>query len=100
MKITKEVAIGLVIATGIALSGCNNNQNTYAEVYPQYSVVVDTDTQADIVTVECKNGQQYQFDGVEDWMEGDICSLMINTNGTEMVADDKIIKAEYDGYEW
>lgn len=99
MKITKEVGIGIGIVTVITLlSGCNNSTN--AEIYPQYSVVVNTDAQADIVTVECKNGQQYQFEGIEDWMEGDICSLLMDTNGTDIVTDDKILKAEYDGYEW
>ena len=43
------------------------------------------------------NGFVWQFYGVEDWEEGDICSVIMNHNGTETIFDDIIITTRYGG---
>lgn len=96
----RMVAIALVGIGMMGIGGCQHNtQINIDNIYPQYSVVVSIDKERDIVTVEC-NDTKYEMRGVEDWEEGDKCSLLMDTNGTDVVSDDTIIKAEYDGYEW
>lgn len=97
----RMIAMALIGIGMMGISGCQHNtQADISNIYPQYSVVIGVDADKDIVTVECKNGTRYHINGIEDWEEGDICSLLMDTNGTDVVADDTIIKAEYDGYEW
>ena len=50
------------------------------------------------MTVEDFNGNLWQFDGAEDWVEGDICTLIMNSKGTEEIKDDTIISVHYSGY--
>lgn len=75
---------------------CFDNQikNDY---YPMTTIVREIDNKNDIVTVENNNGELFQFTGIEDWQINDICSLMLDNNGTENIYDDIIIKTIYDG---
>jgi hypothetical protein len=68
------------------------------EIYPLTTVVVDVDTETDVVTVQDFNGNLWTFYGVEDWIEGDICSLTMYKSGTEIIYDDQIIQTRYSGY--
>jgi hypothetical protein len=64
--------------------------------YPRSGIITEID---DDITVTCSNGNKYNFKTeVEDWMVGDICSMLILDKGTETVADDTVIDAWYDGY--
>ena len=67
-------------------------------LYPLTTYVVDVDINSDIVTVVDFNGFQWQFDGVEDWTINDICSMIMDNNGTPYIFDDKIVKTKNDGY--
>lgn len=71
----------------------NNKVNN--DYYPMTTVVREIDIKNDVVTVENNNGHLYAFTGVEDWQVGDICSLMLDNNGTESIFDDIILKAIY-----
>lgn len=68
------------------------------EIYPLTTIVIETDYITDVVTVEDFNGNQWQFEVVEDWMVDDICSLIMYNNGTEIIYDDQIVKAHYNGW--
>lgn len=68
------------------------------EIYPLTTIVIETNYISDVVTVEDFNGNLWEFSGVEDWQEGDICSLIMYDNGTRIIYDDQIIKAHYNGY--
>lgn len=97
----------IVLLSIITIILCKkNNSNSNIEVkqtnktqdyYPMSTTVREVDRKKDIVTVENNNGEQFQFTGVEDWQLGDICSLMLDNNGTENIYDDIIIKTIYDG---
>lgn len=75
---------------------CISNRKHENEIYPQTMTVVKIEN--DVVTIEDFNGFQFQFDGAEDWMVGDICSCIMKTNGTETILDDEIIDTRYSGY--
>ena len=72
------------------------NRERENETYPQTMVVVGIEN--DTVIIEDFNGFQFQFDGAEDWMVGDICSCIMRTNGTETIVDDEIVDTRYSGY--
>ena len=68
-------------------------------IYPQTFIVSDIDKANDIVYLETPSGMIYTWQGVEDWMIGDIASAIMNNNKTHQnITDDKIIKLQYAGY--
>ncbi len=67
-------------------------------LYPMTTKVVELDRENDVVTCEDFNGFLWQFEGCEDWQEGDICSMIMNDNGTPKIFDDEIVSVKYDGY--
>lgn len=75
-------------------AGVNLGQGWY---YPLTTRVVEVDEEADLVTCEDFNGNLWKFEGCEDWQNGDICSLLMNSKGTEKIFDDEILLAHYNG---
>lgn len=43
-------------------------------------------------------GNEWKFEDTEDWLIGDIASLLMWNNETDMIEDDVIIQAFYGGY--
>ncbi len=66
--------------------------------YPNTAVVVEINRYEDIVICVDYAGNEWIFEEVEDWMVGDIVSLMMFDNFTESIRDDIIIIAYYGGY--
>ena len=66
-------------------------------IYATSGVVTETDTVNDVVTIEDYNGNLFQFEGVEDYEEGDIVSCVMYNNNTENITDDVIISCRYSG---
>ena len=69
------------------------------DIYPDTMTVTGIDTEADVVTLTTSSGHMYQFYGVEDWQIGDICSCIMNDNGTETIEDDIIVDTKYSGHQ-
>lgn len=69
-----------------------------AELYPKTARVVEVNHEEDTVTVETFNGFLFVFDVCEDYCEGDCVSLIMEDNGTELVYDDEIVKAQYSAW--
>lgn len=82
----------LILTLGLAATAT-------AEEYPLTTRVYAVDPDADIVTVETFTRMLYAFKGVDDWMEGDCCSVIMDDNGTPNVIDDKIISVRYCAWE-
>lgn len=70
----------------------------YADIYPTTMIVVELDNQHDIVICEDFNGNQWAFEGIEDWMIGDIVSMIMEDMGTAQIYDDIIVMTQYSGY--
>ena len=66
-------------------------------IYTQSGKVVDVNHPDDIVRVETVDGNLWEFEGAEDWMEGDRIELTMHDNGTDMPEDDVIIRTIYKG---
>ena len=74
------------------------NLKFFEGLYGLTTVVFNVSYSTDVVTVEDFNGNLWQFDGAEDWVEGDICTLIMNSKGTAEIKDDTIISVHYSGY--
>jgi hypothetical protein len=110
-KTMKKIIIILCLLVSFALVGTmfamvingKANQNTGVNLtngfyYPLTTKVVKVDYQNDMVICEDFNGNQWSFEGCEDWAEGDIASLLMNSHGTQKIYDDEIVTAKYSGY--
>lgn len=69
-----------------------------AKEYPTCGEVVEVDYENDLVVVEDFNGNLWEFEGCEDWLEGDIASMIMNDCGTPEIYDDEIVTVKYSGY--
>lgn len=65
-------------------------------VYPLLTTVTEVNRDKDLVTVEDNNGFIWQFEGVDDWEEGDLCNCLMDSRGTEKIFDDEIIMTRYE----
>ena len=67
--------------------------------YALTTQVVQVDYENDVVVCQDFNGNLWEFSGCEDWMYGDIASLVMNDMGTPEIYDDEIVvPPQYGGY--
>lgn len=93
------VAAVAIIFVGFAIAGVWYNvttARTKANIYPLLTTVTEVDRDKDLVTVEDNNGFIWQFEGTDDWEEGDLCNCLMNSRGTEKIFDDEIIITRYE----
>lgn len=64
------------------------------------SIVPDSDSRENVITLECGNGNMFQFtDSTNaDWDVYDLVSCIMDNKGTPVVHDDKVITTMYAGY--
>lgn len=67
------------------------------DIYPMSGKVVAINAEDDIVTIQSRNGNLWEFCGCEDWMVGDYCACLMDNNGTKEIYDDRILRAVYEG---
>ena len=70
------------------------------ETYPTTAKVVKVNRKTDTVTVRDYSGHKWKFRGCEDYSKGDVVSMLMDSNGTEIVTDDIILQVRYSGAEW
>ena len=68
-----------------------------SNLYAMTTVV--TDYQDGILYCEDFNGMVWTIEcEQEDWMVGDICAMVMDNNGTDVIYDDIIVTYKYDGF--
>ena len=78
---------------GRAVQKATYNQHAYP-----LSTVIECVNGNEIIAKDF-NGNLWTFtDNTEDWIKGDICSLIMHDNHTSIIYDDEIIKAQYSGF--
>lgn len=65
-------------------------------LYPATMEVVSIEN--DLVTVQTSTGISFQFEGAQDLVVGDLVGLIMDSEGTEKILDDSIVKVQYGGY--
>ena len=96
----KLIAIIIILATLVACAAPATQTKTAKEnrFYAKTAMVIQLDTDSDVVT--CVDGADnlWCFYGVEDWQTGDFASLLMDNNGTaDTIYDDAIVEATYAG---
>lgn len=67
--------------------------------YPRTAMITEIDEANNIITLTCSNGNVFSTKReIEDFMVGNICSMLMYDCGTEYVCDDKVVVLKYDGY--
>ena len=68
-------------------------------IYAMTAQVYRLDYEADIVTIEDANGNLWDFEGCEDYCEGDLVSCVMWDAGTpETIYDDHILSTRFSGF--
>lgn len=67
-------------------------------LYPQTAIVVSTNESQNILNLMTATGHVFTYETpIEDWLPGDICSMIMDSRGTEDVRDDEIRNIRYSG---
>jgi hypothetical protein len=86
-----SVVVALAILLGVA--ACAN-----AETYPQTFVVDSVNHEQNYMVLVDFNGNEWIWEGVEDFDRGDIVAAIMEERGTPTIYDDEIVKIRYTGY--
>ena len=87
----------LTLITTIVLS-MGNADISNVNIYPQTFAVVEIDAENDLVVCVDTIGNEWAFDGAEDWQRGDLVSAIMSDMGTESIYDDEFISVKYAGF--
>ena len=85
--------LAVVVLVMLMVSGMAN-----AEMYPQVMLIVEADREEDIIILEDFNGNQWVWEGVEDWMVGDVVAVLMDDNNTKDITDDVMMELKYCGW--
>lgn len=87
------------VAALFACSAVATNIPKADGIYAMTAQVYRLDYEADIVTIEDANGNLWDFEGTEDYCEGDLVSCVMWDAGTpETIYDDHILSARFSGF--
>lgn len=93
------IVLSIVVLVGCVIGLVNIGKKPEVKQYPTCGIIVENDERSETVTVEDFNGNHWQFNGVEDWLVGDIVSMIMSDNGTpDSIYDDEIVMVKYSGY--
>lgn len=70
------------------------------ETYPLTAKVIKVNRKKNVATVQDYSGNKWKFRGCEDYENGDVVSMLMDSNGTKKVTDDIILQVRYSGAKW
>lgn len=96
----KKAVVGfIVMVLAVMMIACVTCEaQTTHQLYALTTVVVNVDYDNDVVTVEDFNGFLWEFEGCEDWYEGDCCAMVMDDMGTDFIFDDEILSTRYNAW--
>lgn len=99
-KMISARVILVVIVCGVCIGANANEGRNFNEnhIYSLTTVVEYVDYDHDKVYCKDFNGEVWYFNGCEDWIEGDIASMVMFDNGSKIIYDDEIISIKYCGW--
>lgn len=88
----KKIAIIVILTFALTIGvSC-------ADIYPMTAIVRELDYTNNLVICEDFNGNEWIFEGIEDWDIDDIASMIMSDMSTLTIEDDEIIMIRYSGY--
>lgn len=91
MKFNQVMALVMVMFFAIFAGGVVHTQTTME--YSQVLKVVEIEN--DLIYLIDWDGNEWIWEGAEDWEIGDFAAATMNTNGTEIIYDDIIVSLRY-----
>ena len=91
MKFNQVMALVMVMFFAIFAGGVVHTQATME--YSQVLEVVEIEN--DLIYLVDWDGNEWIWEGAEDWEIGDFAAATMNTNGTEIIYDDIIVNLRY-----
>lgn len=91
MKFNQVMALVMVMFFAIFAGGVVHTQNTME--YSQVLEVVEIEN--DLIYLVDWDGNEWIWEGAEDWKVGDFAAATMSTNGTNNIYDDAIIELKY-----
>lgn len=91
MKFNQVMALVMVMFFAIFAGGVVHTQATIE--YSQVLEVVEIEN--DLIYLVDWDGNEWIWEGAEDWAIGDYAAATMNTNGTEIIYDDIIVNLRY-----
>ena len=106
-KLNKEAAITnviIVIIMALLTHACYlkgkhaGADEIMSHIYPMSGIVTEVNRQENKIIITDSVGNEWEFNGTDDWHIGDIAAMIMEDNGTEKIYDDEIIDVQYDGW--
>ena len=69
-----------------------------SHVYPLCGIVIEVNHAEDYIAIEDFTGNVWEWEGAEDWHEGDIAAMIMHDNNTKIIYDDIIMDIAYNGW--
>lgn len=91
MRFNQVMAFVVVMFFAIFAGGAVHTQTTME--YSQVFEVVEIEN--DLIYLVDWDGNEWIWEGAEDWEIGDFAAATMNTNGTEIIYDDIIVNLRY-----
>lgn len=83
----------LLLSLGVVISPVETN------IYPMTGIVTEINYSEDYITLTDSNGNNWEWTGIEDWMEGDVVSCLMSDNSTaDNIYDDEILTIQFSGF--
>jgi hypothetical protein len=96
----KIVTIILTMTLILACSVCfaESAVDEFAShIRPLCGIVIEVNYGENYIAIEDFTGNVWEWEGAEDWQEGDIAAMIMDDNGTESIFDDIILDIQYCG---
>lgn len=66
--------------------------------YSTIGRITGYDLPSDTLYITTTDGNLWEYEGIEDWLYNDFCSMVFCDNGTDDITDDEIVYMRYIGY--
>lgn len=96
MKKLITLALTLTVLVGCGAKAQDQKEEK-ENFYALTTVVTEIDEDNNLVICQDFSGNEWIFEGIEDWQVYDLCSMLMNDKGTECITDDIIESCRYGG---
>lgn len=94
----KKYFAALSIAAAIVAPAAAPVTAPAENLYAMTAIVTGLDSESDTVVVKNSVGLTWEFSGIEDYLIGDVVSMVMDNKGTDIVFDDEILSVRYSGF--
>lgn len=70
------------------------------ELYARVAIISGFESECDLVYLADIAGNTWAMYGIEDWSIGDVVCIILWNAGTDLIMDDEIVSATYNGRTW